>query len=171
MPPFAEKISMKAIWSAAVLLFAAPVFGQNHLVDSDVETPAPKVSSNPPAPKFWDKINKTEFGTMISLAAFDMVQTCHNLASRQTVQALSPTPGVTVPVVIGGHEDFLPTQSCAGAVGLSAAFDASALGLSYLFHRTHHHKLERIPMLFMGQQSAQGIVYSKLHGARNPSRM
>ena len=162
---------MKAIWLAAALLFAVPVFGQNHLVNSAIEDPTPKVSSDAATPKFWDNINKIEFGTMTSLAAIDMAQTCHNLASRRTVQALSPTPGVTVPVVIGGHEDFLPTQSCAGAVGLTAAFDASALGLSYLFHRTHHHKLERIPMLFMGEQSAQGIVYSKLHGAKNPSRM
>ena len=60
---------------------------------------------------------------------------------------------------IGGHEDFLPTQSCAGAVERTAVFDASALGLSYLFHRTHHDKLERIPMLFMGEKSAQGIVF------------
>ena len=158
---------MRAISLAAVLLFAVPLLGQNHLVDSAVEAPAPKVSSATAAPRFWDKINKIEFGAMTSLAAFDMAQTCHNLASRRTVQALSPTPGVTVPVVIGGHEDFLPTQSCAGAVGLTAAFDASALGLSYLFHRTHHLKLERIPMLLMGEQSARGIVYSKLHGGTN----
>jgi hypothetical protein len=162
---------MKAIWLAAVLLFAVPVLGQNQLVNSAIEDPTPKVSSDSPTPKFWDNINKMEFSTMTSLAAFDMAQTCHNLASRHTVHALGLTPGVTVPMIIGGHEDFLPTQSCTGAVGLTAAFDASALGLSYLFHRTHHHKLERIPMLLMGEESARGIIYSRLHDATVPGRI
>ena len=96
--------------------------------------------------RFMDRWNKIEFVTMMTAESVDMGQTCNNLAHV-------------------GHEVFQPSQSCAGVVSLTMAYRGAALLAAYGLHRTHHHKLERIPMLFMISGSVQGMVYSKQHGA------
>ena len=106
---------------------------------------APKLAANY-APRFWDKTNKIEFASMVGLAAFDMGQMCHNLAN-------------------GGREVMLPKQNCGAAVAMTVDFEAAAVTGAWLLHKTHHHKLERLPMLYMASQSLDGVVYSKQHGA------
>jgi hypothetical protein len=169
---------MKALKILALLVCSvAPAYGQE--LHAMIDMPQPKSeavlgwqgqSKVSTEHRFWDRTNKIETTSMVVLAAFDMAQTCHNLASTETVITHLTTPRapggyVDVPITLHGHEHSLPTQSCAGAVGLSSAFDGAAAGLAYLFHRTHHHKLERIPMLYMGGTSLEGIIYSKEHGA------
>ncbi len=115
-------------------------------------TPAPKIAPTPIAirnpttlGRFWDRPNKASAVVMVSLAAADMAQTCRNLGRR-------------------GHEDFLPTQSCVGAVAITSAFEMGAIAGAWALHRRGHHKLERVPMLFMAGQSARAIAYSKSKG-------
>jgi hypothetical protein len=59
--------------------------------------------------RFWDRTNKIETTSMVVLAAFDMAQTCHNLASTETVITHLTTPRapggyVDVPITLHGHE-------------------------------------------------------------------
>jgi hypothetical protein len=96
--------------------------------------------------KFWDRTNKIEFAVGWTLFAFDAAQTCHNLAN-------------------GGHEDFNKSQSCAANVAIMAGWQAGMFGVARLLHKTHHHKLERIPEAYLIANSVRGIVYSKQHGA------
>ena len=44
----------------------------------------------------------------------------------------------------GGREDWIPTQSCAGIAAWQAGSVGVALGVGWLFHKTGHHRLERI---------------------------
>ena len=92
----------------------------------------------------YDRTAKVELAAEVSLMTFDTVQTCHFLAH-------------------GGHEDNLPTQRCAGMIGLQLSFAAGAEGLTWVLHKTGHHKLERIPRIYLMYGNASGIAYSKLH--------
>ena len=114
-------------------------------------SPTPKIEPIPLAitrpialGKFWDKPNKITFVSMIGLAGADMAQTCRFLAR-------------------GRHEDWL-TQSCSKNVAITASFEAAALGGAWILHRRGNHRLERVPMLFMAEESARGIGYSRAKG-------
>jgi len=92
---------------------------------------------------FWTRTTKVEAGVMAGIAVADQVQTCRNLRRR------------------GGHywhEDEL-TQSCAGNVALTAAFDAGAVALAWGLHRTGHNRLAKLPMAYMAAASARGITW------------
>jgi hypothetical protein len=130
----------EAIKLVLFLMLAIPAFGL-----PSVPEPKP-FETKPAAVHYWDKWNKIEAVSMFSLASFDMAQSCHNVRS-------------------GGHEDFLPVQNCAAIVGMVAAGEVGAIGISILLHKTGHHKLERIPMLLMIQADTRGIIYSHSHGA------
>ena len=74
------------------------------LVESATElanAPVPKAVKpvTPLIHKFCDKHAKLQFTAAVGAAAFDAAQTCNVLADC-------------------GHEDWLPTQNCAGVVGL-----------------------------------------------------
>lgn len=98
----------------------------------------------PGASRFWDRPNRIAAVGMFSLAAADMAQTCRFLAR-------------------GERERWL-TQSCAANVSLTAGFTAAALLGAYALHRSGHHRLERVPMLYMTATSVRGIVMSKRWG-------
>jgi hypothetical protein len=104
----------------------------------DRETP-------PPAHAFLDLQGKILNSANVGVATLDAVGTCRTLAA-------------------GGHEDWLPTQHCAPAsamIGLGLAFDIS---LSYIFHRTGHHKLERIMEFVAPVDSIAGVTSTVTHG-------
>ena len=133
---------MKLSISILLLLCAVPVLA---LPDAPTSKPDAFVAVRPSVHRpFWDRTNRIEFGVMISLAAFDMGQTCYGLAR--------------------GAREINLTQSCPKNVALTAAFDTGAVGLAWLLHRTGHRKLERIPMIWKAQDNLQGIIYSKRHG-------
>lgn len=104
----------------------------------------------PEAPhKFWDRKNKTLFLIHAGVETTDFAITHHNLTN-------------------GGREtNPLEKGLCeSGAAGQAAFFGlrtAGALGISYLFHRTNHHRLERATTMFMISDSAYGATYSFLH--------
>ena len=133
---------MKALLISLFLLWVAPAYG---LPDS----PAPKINREAfvarPEPRFWDRPMKLEFTGMVVMGSFDMAQTCNFLQH--------------------GRSERLLTQSCPGNVALTAGFDAAALGGAWLLHKTGHHKLARLPMLYMTGVSTYGVAKSKSLGA------
>lgn len=95
--------------------------------------------------KFYDKPAKIELALASSAAAFDMGQTCHNLAT-------------------GGREYAL-TQSCSKNVGITTGILGAQELLALGLHKTGHHRLERLARLWSTPNNLEGAVRSKLHGA------
>lgn len=98
--------------------------------------------------RFWDNENRVLFGTVATLSVADFALT------RSILQN-------------GGKELNPVTRLLSGSTaGLAANFAGEAagvIGLSYIFHKTGHHKLERItPMLNIGT-SAFAVVYDLNH--------
>jgi hypothetical protein len=99
--------------------------------------------------KFWDRQNKTLFLVHAGIETTDFAITHHNLAN-------------------GGHEmnplgKSLCESGTAGQVTFFAARTAGGLGISYLLHRTNHHRLERVTTMFMISDSGYGTAYSFAH--------
>ena len=96
--------------------------------------------------RFWDTENKALFLIHAGVETTDFVVTHRNLAA-------------------GGHEmNPLGRSLCeSGTAGQAAFFGmrtAGATGISYLFHRTNHHRLERAATIFMISDSGYGVGYS-----------
>src|SRR5277367_4599791 len=104
------------------------------------ETPSPH--------KFWDNENRVLFATVAALSAADFAVTRSNL--QDGGKELNPITRVF-------------SGSTAGLAVNFAGQTAGIIGLSYLFHKTGHHQLERItPMLNIGA-SAFAVVYDLNH--------
>jgi hypothetical protein len=98
--------------------------------------------------RFWDNENRALFVAVAALSAADFAVTRANLQS-------------------GGKELNPVTRLFSGSTaGLAANFageTAGIIGLSYYFHKTGHHELERItPMLNIGVSSF-AVVYDLSH--------
>jgi hypothetical protein len=113
---------------------------------------SPVVANTPPeAPsqhKFWDNENRTLFVAVAVLSAADFAVTRANLQN-------------------GGRELNPVTRLFSGSTaGLAANFageTAGIIGLSYYFHKTGHHQLERLtPLLNIGA-STFAVVYDLNH--------
>jgi hypothetical protein len=98
--------------------------------------------------RFWDHENRALFTTVAALSAADFALT------RSILQN-------------GGKELNPVTRLFSGSTaGLAANFageTAGIIGLSYIFHKTGHHQLERLtPMLNMGA-SVFAVIYDLNH--------
>ena len=97
---------------------------------------------------FWDRKNRALFGTVSALAGLDFYATHANLAS-------------------GGKELNPVTRVFTGSTpGLAANFaleTGTVMGISYMFHKTGHHKLERITALVNIGASGAAAGYSLAH--------
>jgi hypothetical protein len=98
---------------------------------------------------FWDRTNKALFASHAVLEALDFGITHHNLSNGgreldPEAKALceSGTPGQLV--FFGGRT-------------------AGVIAISYLLHRTGHHKLERAFPVYASGDSAYGVAYSFAH--------
>jgi hypothetical protein len=109
------------------------------------------VSSVPEAPShhsFWDHENLALFATVGALSAADFA--------------------VTRTILQNGGKELNPvTRLFSGSTaGLAANFageTAAIIGLSYCFHKTGHHRLERlVPMVNIGS-SAVAVAYDLSH--------
>jgi hypothetical protein len=140
---------------SVVLAMLGPVFAQDtaftkHKVDP-VEFSAAAAASLPetPAPhKFWDKENTALFATVAAFSAADFAVTRDNLNNGG--RELNP---LTRPF----------TGSTAGLAVNFAGETVGVIGLSYLFHRTGHHKLERLTPLVDFGASAVAVSYGLAH--------
>jgi len=106
-------------------------------------------AASPSKHNFWDVTNKTLFISHATIESLDFGITHYNLSRggkemNPDAKALceSGTPGQLV--FFGGRT-------------------AGVVGISYLFHRTGHHKLERIFPLYASGDSMYGVVYSFAH--------
>jgi len=146
----------RALLPAAVLCCAA--FGQQRssensgllYSDSTADPPA-AITALPEAPthhSFWDRENIVLFGTIAGLSAADFAATRANLQS--------------------GGKELDPVTRLFGrsTAGLAANFTgetAGVVGISYFFHKTGHHKLERLTSLINISASSFAITYDLSH--------
>jgi hypothetical protein len=119
-------------------------------------TPSPLVTpvqptTLPEAPsheRFWDRENTFLFATSAALSTADFVVTRDNL--RGGGQELNPVTRVF-------------SGSTAGLAANFAGETAGVIGISYMFHKTGHHKLERyVSMLNIGS-SAAAVTFDLAH--------
>ncbi|MFZ0307997.1 MAG: hypothetical protein WAL89_07480 [Candidatus Sulfotelmatobacter sp.] len=101
-----------------------------------------------PSHRFWDRENSILFATSAAFSAADFVITKDNLSG-------------------GGRELNPVTRVFSGSTaGLAVNFageTAGVIGLSYFFHKTGHHKMERyISMLNIGSSGA-AVTYDLAH--------
>jgi hypothetical protein len=101
-----------------------------------------------PPHAFWDRENKVLFSAVAALATADFVATHANLAS-------------------GGKELNPATRVLAGSTpGLATNFaleTGAVMGISYMFHKAGHHRLERITALIDIGASAGAAGFSFAH--------
>jgi hypothetical protein len=104
---------------------------------------------SPSKHNFWDAANRLLFASHAALEAVDFVITHHNLND-------------------GGRElDPMAKALCeSGTAGQFVFFGgrtAGVVAISYLLHRTGHHKLERAFPVYASGDSAYGVAYSFAH--------
>jgi len=111
------------LWSV-LLLLSLPLAAQ----EAGPRVPAPEPPSAPaPQHRFWDRTNILLFSGMALSRELDYTSTRHFLAR-------------------GDNEVLIPddvVNNSVGFAGLEAAGAATSVGISYIFHRTGHHKMER----------------------------
>lgn len=98
--------------------------------------------------KFWDTKNRILFSTVAAFSAADFSVTHMNLSN-------------------GGRElnpIVRPFAGNSGTLALNfAGQTAGIVGISYLFHKTGHHKLERLAPLANIASSAFAVSYGLAH--------
>ena len=106
-----------------VLVLAVHAMAKDH---ADVSFAARPIAS-PPTHRFWDHQNILLFSGVAVFRGLDYSST-RNFQARGRQEILLPDDVV---------------NNSAGFATLEAAGVATSVGISYLFHRTGHHKLER----------------------------
>jgi len=106
---------------------ALPAQDQSNLPSVPEATRKPTVKPLPETHRFWDKENDWLFAGVGASRALDYFSTL-NFRRRGDVEVLVTND------LVDNHAAFAAVE--AGATGLS-------IGVSYLFHRYGHHKLER----------------------------
>lgn len=103
---------------------------------------------SPKPHRFLDTTNRALFITVAGFCAADFAVTHANLS----------TGGVELNPVTRAF-----SGSTAGLASNFAGETAGVIGLSYLFHRTGHHKLERVTPLVNIGASAFAVAYGLSH--------
>jgi len=145
--------------AAVLAIFCVPAFSQeiSYLVPPETAGPAPAVqplvtttTTLPEAPthKFWDRENQILFAGVAATASADFAVTHANLQNGG--KELNPVAG-------------LFAGSTAGLAVNFAGETAGVIGLSYLFHRTGHHKLERVVSFANIGASSAAVAYGLTH--------
>jgi len=143
-------------WLAALTLAVCPLLSaQGPLPDAPVPAAEGGVaafivspSAERPQHKFWDKTNCALFAGTMAMSGADFAVTRANLQSGG--QELNPIVRIFGP-------------STAGLVVNFAGQATGSIGLSYLFHRTGHHKLERAVSVVNIGGSAAAVGYGLAH--------
>jgi hypothetical protein len=118
---------LAGLLAASATLSAQQVPGQSAAAGSAPSLPAAKPLADQPVHRFWDRENDLLFAGVAGARALDYSSTL-NLRRR-------------------GRQEILLTDWVVDDHGLFAGIEASgvalSVGVSYIFHRTGHHKLER----------------------------
>jgi hypothetical protein len=118
------------VFMIAGVLSAAPLKAQetsSATQDAPSSTPKSMEEIKPQSHKFWDRENAWLFSGVAVSRALDYSST-RNMLARGREEILIPDDVV---------------NSRAGFPALEAAGAATSVGISYIFHRYGHHKLER----------------------------
>lgn len=113
-----------------------------------VKTAEPATPAEGPSHRFWDRKNSILFATNAAFCTADFVVTRNNL--RNGGQELNPFTRVFA-------------GSTAGLAVNFAGEAAGVVGVSYLFHKTGHHKLERAVSLLNIGSSAAAVTFDVVH--------
>ncbi len=117
-------------------------------VEPGIAATTPARPEAPSSHRFWDTENKLLFAGVAASNTADFVFTYQNLQS-------------------GGRELNPITRIFAGSTaGLAVNFfgeTAATMGISYLFHKTGHHRLERAASAVDMAISMQAVIYSGTH--------
>jgi hypothetical protein len=107
-----------------VLMLSLPLAAQ----ETGSSAPVPEAPSVPvPQHRFWDRTNILLFSGVAASRALDYTSTRHFQAR-------------------GDNEVLIPddvVNNSAGFAALEAVGTAASVGISYIFHRYGHHKMER----------------------------
>jgi len=110
--------------AAVLLLFSLPLAAQE--AASSAPAAEPPLTSVPQH-RFWDRTNILLFSGVVVFRGLDYAST-RNFQARGRGEILIPDDVV---------------NNSAGFAALEAAGAATSVGISYILHRTGHHKLER----------------------------
>ncbi len=120
----------------------------NNSVEPGIAATSPALPEAPQSHRFWDTENKLLFAGVAATNSADFTLTYQNLQS-------------------GGKELNPLTRIFAGSTaGLAINFageTAATMGISYFFHKTGHHRLERATSSAAMAISMQAVVYSGTH--------
>jgi len=126
----------------------------SYLVAQDPPEPAP--AAVPPAPqpehRFWDRTNILLFSGVAVFRGLDYAST-RNFQARGRTEILIPDDVV---------------NNSAGFAGLEAASAATSVGISYIFHRTGHHKMERWLSITHISVTGFGVVWNYSLKSKHP---
>jgi len=109
---------------------------------------APVRPAEPSVHRFWDRQNRVLFAATAGMATVDFFVTRANL--RSGGKELNP-----VTRVFSGSTPALAANFALETTGV--------IGLSYVFHKTGHHKLERATSFVNIGSSAGAVVYGLTH--------
>jgi len=121
----------------ALRLFVVVLFSLNLIAQDSAKSDA-QLPANP-AHRFWDRENILLFSGVAVFRGLDYAST-RNFMARGRTEILIPDDVV---------------NNSAGLASLEAAGAATSVGISYIFHRTGHHKMER--WLSIGHISVTGF--------------
>jgi hypothetical protein len=111
-------------------------------------TVQPVILPEAPSHRFWDRENSALFATSAAFSTADFFVTRANL--RNGGQELSPMTSLF------GH-------STAGLAVNFAGESVGVIGISYFFHKTGHHKLERAVCMVNIGSSATAVSFDLAH--------
>jgi len=141
----------------ALLGLGRPVVAQQvsfALLQPGAMQPAPIVSSQPvtlpeaPSHRFWDRENSILFASSAAFSTADFFLTRSNLDHGG--QELNPVTRVF-------------SGSTAGLAMNFAGETAGVVGHSYVFHKTGHHKIERVISMLNIGASAAAVSFDLAH--------
>ncbi len=133
--------------SLAACASDAPSLGIRTSRDPSQEPPSSKNANGRPKPPsfehpFWDRENDLLFATVGASRTLDYFSTL-NFRRRGRNEALLTND------IVDNHAAF---------ASIEAAATVASIGVSYLFHRTHHHRLERWTSIVHASLATSGAV-------------
>jgi hypothetical protein len=133
------------LFFGCLLLLTTNVPAQEARADGKIELPAV------PAPQhqFWDRSNILLFSGVAVFRGLDYAST-RNMQQRGREEILLPDDVV---------------NNSAGFACLETAATVTSVGISYIFHRTGHHKLER--WLSIGHVSVTGFGVTRNYSLKS----
>jgi hypothetical protein len=137
---------------AALLLLSSLAFAEDPPKPGAAVIPVAPAAA--PAHRFWDRENILLFSGVAVFRGLDYAST-RNFMARGRTEVLVPDDVV---------------NNSAGFAGLEAAATMTSVGISYIFHRTGHHKMERWVSIGHIGVTGFGVVWNYSLESKHPGR-